>query len=310
MGAKSSKSVEPKEQRRRSFSNIGRSSQRMLFQKLKIELHAINKKLEKPDTTTYEAFKYHLEIIRKNLDATNPHLKNKNKKSYDEIIRYLEDTENKLNRHAGTRNSFPMGKDAFLQELETRIEKNVGKERRSIAVVEPERKFSEMDAIRPASTPIGDISRPWSPIEGANRRNWRVIPELHEEDEEEKTFHELDALKKITKAVDQLEEKLKYFTGKKNSDGYVFLQEGLVQNLIKLNDINISDDAALSREKSIANKRILELIEILKLIGGQERGSRYIDSEDDESSVEEGMRVLTDCDYNNGVAKTVVSTTI
>lgn len=288
----------------------------MLFQKLKIELHTINKKLEKPDTTTYEAFKYHLEIIRKNLDGTNNHLKDKNKRSYDEIICYLEETEKKLDRHAGTRNSFPIGKDAFLQELESRIEKNVGKERRSIAVPEPERKIAEMDAIRPASTPIGELSRPWSPIEGAKRRNWRIIPEFREEEEEEEedTSQELDALKKvntITKAVDQLEQKLKYFTGKKSSDEYVFLQESLVQNLIKLNDINISDDSVLRQEKRIVTKRILELIEILKLIGDQERGSRYIESEDDESSVEEGMRVEMDCDYNNkGVAKTVVSTTI
>lgn len=90
MGGKNSKS---QLQRKKSISKVGRSSQRGLFQKSKLKLNQIQKRL---DDDNREQIQGELNAVEEELASISEVVKDKHREKYEEILRQVQETRRKF----------------------------------------------------------------------------------------------------------------------------------------------------------------------------------------------------------------------
>ncbi|KAF2906054.1 hypothetical protein ILUMI_00117 [Ignelater luminosus] len=357
MGGKNSKT---ELNRSKSFSTFGRSSQRSLFQKSKLALNQINKKL-KNDSINHDEIKAQLEKVEKDLCEISPTVKEKNHQKHEDVLKYFQETKKQFEEKAQrieqtlqAEQTPPEAEDSkpentenpqtvelklikvfhSSENLNVEARNDVSKDEEDVELRKPSDTKKGLDIIEEVATspkvkfgvqvmPIDPrvsqqlLKRNTLPVNEAPKEEFKKIrnisdsgvsewKEKHEKFQANISYpsspsadkkmelgtlekRELDAtalktIESITKDVDDLENNLKYFKGKKWDTNYMELHKLLINNLIQLDNVQVHGDSVVKQERKIVVKRIQELIKILECLGEQEENSSNEENEEVDSN--------------------------
>ncbi|KAK5640731.1 hypothetical protein RI129_009278 [Pyrocoelia pectoralis] len=283
MGGKIAK---PQLQRKKSLSKIGRSSQRGLFQKSKLKLSQIQRKL---DDANCEQLQCELETVEKELKNISDVVKDKHREKYEEILHELEETRQKFEQKFKIPiNEVDIGEDrSEVVQVHTPDAPEVVEMRKSQVIgntppESPKIKFGVQ--VIPAMPRVSqEMLKNTSPTSPIAKEEFAEIRASYVNSTSSKTvFHstsivedngvitnvsrisiEQNTIEKVASCVDELENAMKYYHGTKGDFEYDVIHDRLVQNLIKLDNFDTNDNPVLKQDKKILIQRIQDLMSIL-----------------------------------------------
>lgn len=277
MGSFTSKSSSSGFQRTKSF----RSSQRSVLQKLKNKLTKIEKSIEDTNVDR-EELKIALEKVEEQLKTISSSLKEHNRAKYDKLLEHYEELKNRL---------------LLVQKSVEKTEAPTTPAKLTEEKVIAEKMEFEEENVEMRKTPdeIEELSTPNSPRVKFGIQVLPITPRVSQELLKRKTYPanerakaEFEEIRSVSmqptlngngtlkerinsvfeveligEEIDDLEIKLKYFTGKRGDSEYLDLYQNLTRNLIKLFNLE-AEDAVAKHEKKIVVRRVQELISILE----------------------------------------------
>ncbi|KAF5284385.1 hypothetical protein FQA39_LY17060 [Lamprigera yunnana] len=314
----------PHLQRKKSFANLGRSSQRNLFQKTNAKLNQLKNKLNENEFNPDE-IKIEFEIIEKELSSVSGIIKEKHKIKYEAMLKLFHEikseyetvTSKKVDEISKTERINREDKNEEKVEKQEHENENENEKKEvdvqvktvetvdediNVTVVELRKSFENLThnvkslvkfgvQVMPTAPRISQelLKRNTVPKSEAAKVEFQEIRALSLQHDDaalnpNEVVHEVEEKKmnneespigdnyssnqvdRIAKVIDELEDSLKYFHGTKYDSEYEALRHRLVQNLIKLDNIESQDNPVIKQEKKILIQRVQELMNILECL--------------------------------------------